>query len=336
MRRATSNPLRDKLDRQIPDPLMLRMSANSSIIIPTFNRAAQVGATLASLQALRTPVDANVELIVIDNNSTDNTARVVEDTAGLLPFDVRVVRETQQGLCHARNRGLKEARHEHIIFFDDDVRVAADWLCGYTDAVHTLGADCVVGPVHARLTGPTPSYVTPRVLQSITSSYSLHGEALHALPADHAHQVPGCNFGVRKDVAEEVGCFDVRFDRSGRQLLAGGDTEFGLRLVRAGRVVAYQPACSVEHILGPEKLSKAYLRRRWRGLGATQRMLSELHGRNGSLASSLRGRLGLLRLAATSVGLSLAGHQGAAFQRQLETVRAWGYWCSNPMALLKL
>src|SRR5471030_2476741 len=97
-----------------------------TVAIPTYNRADFLRQTLAGLTAQQFPRD-HFEVLVIDNNSGDHTAAVVAEFASAQPAP-RYLREEKQGLDHARNRALVEARGEIIVFGDDDILVKPDWL----------------------------------------------------------------------------------------------------------------------------------------------------------------------------------------------------------------
>jgi glycosyltransferase involved in cell wall biosynthesis len=91
-----------------------------SIIVPAYNEAAYLGRALHSLQ--HQDYDGNYEIIVVDNNSTDETAAVAAR------FGVRVVSEPRQGVCAARQRGADNAQGEILISTDADTRQPSDWL----------------------------------------------------------------------------------------------------------------------------------------------------------------------------------------------------------------
>jgi glycosyltransferase involved in cell wall biosynthesis len=299
-----------------------------SIVIPTYNRARLLGPTLESVKNMRVPEGMAIELLVIDNNCTDNTPQIIKQAAQDSEIHITRIVEKQQGLCYGRNRGLQEAQYEHVVYLDDDIEVAEDWLLGYFDAVQQLAADCVVGPVFPKFEREPPAFLTERVLDSVTSTYSRKGDRMMLLPQNVANEVPGCNFGVRKSVAIEIGGFDNSLDRVGSGLLAGGDWEFGLRLVASGRRVAYQPRCTIQHIITLQKLSGKNLRKRWAGLGATARVLQ-----NGSKSLTFLEWLPYLRrvvrLAAASVVHRARGNIGSAFERELEARRRWAYLCAG-------
>ena len=106
-----------------------------SIIIPAFNEARYLPGTLESIQRssehLRAKTEVGVELIVVDNNSTDETASVAEDAGAT------VVPEPVQGIGRARNRGARAATSEVLVFVDADVRVPVTLL----EAIHEAMSD---------------------------------------------------------------------------------------------------------------------------------------------------------------------------------------------------
>jgi glycosyltransferase involved in cell wall biosynthesis len=92
-----------------------------SIIIPTFNGASRIGSCLDAI--LKQPAGRNVEILVVNDGSTDNTAEVVERHA-----DVRLITQSNAGPAAARNRGALEAHGTIIVFTDDDCVPVPDWL----------------------------------------------------------------------------------------------------------------------------------------------------------------------------------------------------------------
>ena len=97
-----------------------------SVVIATYKRAADLRDTLASLASLRP--DGPWEVIVVDNNSPDDTRQVVEEASPTFPVHLRYLFEQQQGRSPALNAGIRAARGAIIVTTDDDVRVPPDWL----------------------------------------------------------------------------------------------------------------------------------------------------------------------------------------------------------------
>ena len=296
-----------------------------TIAIPTYNRATWLVRTLDSIAQLVIPSGVGVELLVVDNASTDGTAKAAEEMAGRFPFPLRVVQENQQGLCHGRNRALREAGGQHVAFFDDDVLVAPTWMVGYCDAVARFNAEAVVGPVYPLFEIPPPPHYSELVLDSVTSAYSRKGEEAKQLPPDVAHQIPGCNFGVRRETALAVGGFDSHLDRIGAGMVGHGDWEFGYALVRAGKRVAYEPRCRVDHSVGAGKLQPASLRARWFGFGAAERFLAARHGKRVPGWASAKSATRAARYVVMSLLKRINGDPRTAFELQLRACREWGY-----------
>lgn len=291
-----------------------------TLIIPTYNRAVYLEKAMESLQSLVVPVGIDTEVLVINNNCTDHTSEVVSKMAGTLSIPVRQVIETQQGLCFGRNRGIAEARHEHLAFLDDDILVSPQWLTSYFDAMTNIGADAVVGPVFPIFEQGQPDFIFGLALDIISSGYSRKGDLIQLLDSPYSHELPGCNFGVKRSWAIQLSGFNTQLDRVGKGLLAGGDTDFGKRLVASGGRTVYHPGCWIKHVMVQEKLSKNYLRRRAYGLGATNRRLIQS---SGGWWTRIRGGMGAGRLCISALFSHLIRNP-EAFNRELIARMAWG------------
>lgn len=301
------------------------MSHGVSIIITTYNRARLLETTLWSAAALDIPPGVRAEILVVDNNCTDATPEVVRRVAAESPIPMRWILETQQGLSYSRNRGLREAAFDVVVYFDDDVRIDPGWIGACLEAIDQLSADGVTGPVTPAFECEVPRYINQRVLGSLTSAYSLKGERMMLLPPEVAFEVPGCNFAVSKQAAIEVGGFDPRFGCGGNTQRSGDDFEFGRRLQARGKRVAYQPRCSIHHVITSEKLSKAWLRKRWRQDGAFVRAMTPGASALRSPLGRARASAGVARMVIASLLLDLMGRRAESFEWELKARHALGY-----------
>ena len=102
-------------------------SVDVSVVISTYNRCTLLARALESLQNQDT-ADVSYEILVVDNNSTDETRAVTQRMINATPGRLRYVFESKQGLSYARNAGIASARAKIIAFTDDDVRVANNWV----------------------------------------------------------------------------------------------------------------------------------------------------------------------------------------------------------------
>ena len=126
-----------------------------SIVIATYNRAADLRETLKSLAGLH--ADGPWEVIVVDNNSPDDTRQVVLDAAPSFPVPLRYLFEREQGRSPALNCGIRAAAGEIVVTTDDDVRVPADWLNQAAAGLERLQCDYVGGRVMPIWGGPRPA-----------------------------------------------------------------------------------------------------------------------------------------------------------------------------------
>lgn len=241
-----------------------------TLIICTYNRAKTLNVTLEDLARVALPQNHAIELLVIDNNSSDNTAEVVSQFKQTAPFPVCYILETQQGLSHARNRGIREAGGEWILFTDDDVRIETDWLTALAAHLteHTIGAfgGRVLPVWPARL----PRWVATEgpLLQ--------HGVFLHYEPGQTSRELTaedpepfGCNMAFHASLFREHGAFRTDLGRIGGKLLAGEDSEMFSRLRAAGVPLYYVAEALVHHPVEERRLQIGYLIRwkYWAGYG---------------------------------------------------------------------
>jgi glycosyltransferase involved in cell wall biosynthesis len=304
-----------------------------SIIVPTYNRAELLRTALESIQKLRVPSGWGAEILVINNNSTDHTPRVVQEVSQSSPISIRICDEEQQGLCHCRNRALVEARYEQLVYLDDDMVVDAGWLEGYLEAYRRLRPDLVVGPVEPWFEeSPGPEF-TQSMLNSVTSAYSRKGDKMLLLPPEQGHEVPGCNFAVSRRTAIEAGGFDTRIDRISDKMLGGGDWEFGEKLVLLGRQIVYAPNCRVHHFIGRNKTSRPAMQARWEGMGASNRALMKLRGREPTLPHKIRLFLRMIRFWLRCYRIGCTEGEAVAFQWDLRARELRGFLFKCPRSV---
>ena len=235
-----------------------------SVVIATYNRAADLRATLKSLALLRP--DAPWEVIVVDNNSPDDTRGVVEREAAGFPAPLHYVFEQQQGRSPALNTGIAAARGEIIFTTDDDVRVPPEWLQAGARGLAELGCDYVGGRVLPIWGGPRPSWLPNHGgKQWAVIALLDYGDQ----PLEFAARVPlGVNMAFRRDAFERAGGFDPETGRKAGTLLGQEVREWCIRARKAGVRGFYVPCMQLQHLIPAERLNKAYFRRwfYWRGI----------------------------------------------------------------------
>lgn len=235
-----------------------------SIVIATHNRARDLRDTLHSIAGLRP--DGAWEVIVVDNNSTDDTREIVRAAARNFPVDLRYLTETVQGRSAALNTGIRSARGRIIATTDDDVRVPADWLNAAGRALSSLKCEYVGGRVLPIWQAPRPAWLPDRGGKqwAVIALLDYGGE-----PLEFGTRVPlGVNMAFRRDVFDRAGLFDPGTGRKAGTLLGQEVREWCIRARKAGVRGFYAPGMVLEHIIPADRLRKAYFRRwfYWRGV----------------------------------------------------------------------
>ncbi|MGD9602575.1 MAG: glycosyltransferase [Gammaproteobacteria bacterium] len=238
---------------------MATASMHASIVVCTYNRAASLRDTLAALAALQSPPDCAWEVLVVDNNSRDDTAQVVTAAQADWPR-LRYVFESRQGLSHARNRGIAESSGEIILFTDDDVLPEPDWLVRTLDGLARFGADACGGYIAPIWEKAPPDWLTERFYGFLAVRTDRTDDFM--LAAQDATPY-GANMAFRRRVFERVGLFDVNRGRKGNVLAGGEDGEMFDRLFAADLPVVFLGSSRVHHKVEAFRTTKAYLRR-WR------------------------------------------------------------------------
>jgi len=238
-----------------------------SVIVCTFNRARALQKMLDSFFRQRQLDQVPHELLIIDNNSNDDTAAVVREF--LREEGTRYFFEANQGLSFARNRGFTEARGEFISFLDDDVLVNEDWLSSLKACFDQTRADVVGGKVSLRFEVPPEKWLGG-LFRKCLSEVDLGDSRKILSDGDCLY---GANLSFRRKTLDSVGLFETNAGRSGHGLVSGEETQV-VRKIRAikGRIV-YDPDASVEHLIGAERLQWQYFVKRAGGDGVTLEFL---------------------------------------------------------------
>jgi glycosyltransferase involved in cell wall biosynthesis len=237
-----------------------------TVAICTWNRAALLDRTLSEMRKLRTPDGLRWELLVVNNNCTDDTDAVIRRHSGRLPL--RRLFEREQGHSHARNRALREARGELLVWTDDDVLVEPGWLAEYTRAAREHPeAGFFAGPIEPWYEVEPPAWFR-RHLGQLTGVVVLADQGPEARPYRLGDQVFGANMAFRTAVAKAFPA-DARLGRVGGLLTGGDDTDLVVRAFRAGHTGYCLPGARLRHFVPAERVSEGYVWRWFRGSGHT-------------------------------------------------------------------
>jgi glycosyltransferase involved in cell wall biosynthesis len=254
-----------------------------SVILCTYNRCQTLEKALESVAASEVPSSIGWEVLIVDNNSRDETRAMAEKFCLRYPGRFRYLFEGQAGKSYALNAGIQKAEGDVLAFMDDDVIVEKAWL-------QNLVAPILSGP----WTGsggrilPERAFVPPRWL-SVEGRYALAPFALFNLGplAEELTEAPfGTNMAFRKEMFLRHGNFRTDLGPRPGSEIRNEDTEFGSRLLAAGERFWYEPAAVVYHPVADSRVTQSYLLTWWfdkaradvRELAATQEAKSSIAG----------------------------------------------------------
>jgi glycosyltransferase involved in cell wall biosynthesis len=218
-----------------------------SVVLCTYNRVELLDGALRTL-CHQLDADDRHEVIVVDNNSSDKTK---ECTLGYSDrFEhLRYVFEKRQGLSHARNRGLREARGEYIAFVDDDCEVPDDYIVRLLETLYEVKPAVLGGPAYPLYKTPKPGWYKDEYAQ-----YTLTDQAR---PLNRKEYAYGFNMVYRRACLESVGGFDPGLGMSGDDIGYGEDIvpQRHIREKMPDEVFYYDPRVRVYHLVRPEKMT---------------------------------------------------------------------------------
>ncbi len=271
----------------------------TSIVICTYNRSDLLALALKTL-CQQTIDPALYEVIVVDNNSTDDTRATVEKFQNR-GVTVRYCLETQQGLSHARNRGWREAQGEYVAYTDDDCKLPPQWLTIASEIVQNQQPVAFGGPYYPFYLSPKPSW--------FKDSYGTWLPDNQARAIGVREYLVGGNIFIKRTALVHLQGFSL-VGMTGNAVIAYGDeTELQIRLRRQlpNEVVYDDPQLFVYHLVRPEKMTWPRLARQKMASGRANYQMLQAYGIEPSTL-----RLRLLR-ACASVGLMLPLHLVQSF-----------------------
>jgi glucosyl-dolichyl phosphate glucuronosyltransferase len=231
-----------------------------SIILCTYNRCQSLARALDSIAASTFLTAVEWEVLVVDNNSSDQTSAVLDDFCRRYPGRFRYLFESQQGKSHALNAGIREAHGEILAFTDDDVTVEPTWLRNLTAALESgewAGS--------AGRTLPERNFSAPRWL-SLEGKHALAQLAVFDLGSATGELTEppfGNNMAFRKQAFERYGGFRTDLGPCPGSEIRNEDTEFGRRLLMAGERLRYEPSAVVYHAVPENRLQKEFFLAWW-------------------------------------------------------------------------
>jgi glycosyltransferase involved in cell wall biosynthesis len=226
-----------------------------TVILCTYNRCQSLAKALDSAAGLTLPQSVDWEVLVVDNNSHDQTREVVEGFCRRYPGRFRYLFEPQPGKSYALNAGIRDASGDILAFMDDDVILEPSWLQNLTLSLHDKQWAGAGGPILPLWASSPPRWLC------LESSYGQVPLVMfeRGSEAREFEEPPwGTNMAYRKEMFEKYGGFRTDLGPSPGSEIRAEDTEFGSRLLRAGERLRYEPLAVVRHPVTENRLQQSY------------------------------------------------------------------------------
>lgn len=230
-----------------------------SLIIATYNRAQSLLRTLRSVVS-QSAAPELWECIVVNNNSTDNTAEVfARFAAENQGFDLKMVTEVKQGLSNARNAGITASKGEYVAIVDDDETLESSYIESYIEFFDSFPtAMAAGGAVRAEYESHRPRWMSHYTERMIANPIDLD-VVVTLFPSS---RVPaGGNMAFRREIFDRVGLFNPRLGRNGQSLIGGEENDLFARLRAAGELLYFVPNAAIYHHIPDAKLTDEYFDR---------------------------------------------------------------------------
>jgi glucosyl-dolichyl phosphate glucuronosyltransferase len=270
------------------------MSMELDVLICAYNEAGNIPRVLESLRH-QSVGQQSFRVLLVDNASTDDTRKVVEEHAHGLRLEY--LYEARAGLNSARNAGYGAARASYVAHLDADAKADARWIENICRVIEAQQPDLLGGPIFPYYTTAKPAW--------FSDTYNMDFKGDEPRPLTEQEFLSGSNMVWRRSLVEHLGGFNAQVGLMERGLARGDETDLMVQARRSieGFKAFYHPEIIVYHLTRPENFSLWYWARRFFSQGN--------HDREMWSSSTARERSRYLRLAQFAGAATLLGARGA-------------------------
>lgn len=224
-----------------------------TVAVCSYNAARYLPKLLEALIAQDCPIPFGV--LIVDNNSTDNTRTLVGDFAVSSRVPVRYIHEPEQGITFARNRAIVESlTSRYLAFIDADELPEKNWLQAAVKNLHDESVDCVGGRITISLPH-RPHWLSNELLP-------FYGEVNHSSESfkikDRSTPIWSGNIAYNTRLFQHGLRFDSRYNRKGKGIGGGSDGIMFQQLLQQHRQLVYEPDMVILHLIPEEKIKRRY------------------------------------------------------------------------------
>ncbi len=243
-----------------------------SVVIATRNGASRLPETLHCLMKQQVREEIPWEVVIVSNNSTDDTREVVLKTwQSAVPL--KIVDDASEGVAFVRIRGVREARHDIVLYVDDDNRLDPEWVEQVSDFFRTHPGAGMMGGRTSLATDQPP----PRWFTDVSYAFAIGEQSDHAGDITESRgYLWGAGMSFRRNVflsILEAGYTPMLAGRRGGKLTPGEDSEMSFLFTAAGYRIWYIPGLHLRHYMPSARLEWNYTCRLFEGIGESHFIL---------------------------------------------------------------
>jgi glycosyltransferase involved in cell wall biosynthesis len=237
-----------------------------SIVICTYNGAERIEKVLSCFKNQVNVEQIEWEIIVVDNNSADNTSEIVNNMSSKFNVSVQVVRELQQGLIYARIKGYQASKYNIISYVDDDNYVANDWIF---NVYQTMNENCDVGASggYNSLYSDYMNFI-PLWFNDFKHAYAVGQQSDDE--QGYVQHLWGSGLSIRRGILDIL--FSTKYDliltgRKGEGLSSGEDSEISYATTILGWKLFYTDKLKLQHHLSSARFTLEYIEELYAAFG---------------------------------------------------------------------
>ncbi|MCU0285428.1 MAG: glycosyltransferase family 2 protein [Acidobacteria bacterium] len=235
-----------------------------SVVVCCYNSAAVIVPTMQALSAQLIPTGINYEVVLVDNNCTDNTVHLAKDTWKNSPIPLHITRESRPGLIYARENGVFKANYDILLFVDDDNILEPDWVERLVDMFSRRPEVGAIGGYIEPLFAieENEQWEKPAWFEKFSGMYACTPP--HENPGISAFKqtLYGAGLSVRTQVIRNIFNSALPLFMVGKTkdtLSRGEDSEICLRIALMGWKLWYEKSLAMKHYLLKRRVNWEYV-----------------------------------------------------------------------------
>ena len=237
-----------------------------SIILSTYNRSADLKIMLESLLAQEKDSSFEFEIILIDNNSSDDTKEIVKSFETQFGNKLHYIFQPIPGKCLSINIGIEKSKGDIIVFTDDDVVLHPSWLKNISKFFQLNACDGIGGRVLPIYNEDVPAWVKQNPRQA-AGGVVIYDQGEHSFQINNnTERFIGCNWAFKRTVFNDCGNFNTKLG-PGTPVMMGEDEDFFERVRQSKKILFYCAQALVHHPVSLKRLALPFVAKWHMALG---------------------------------------------------------------------